>query len=164
LIATLIFISCKTETKKKVVEEVIFDQGHYHSMEQLSWLEGDWSNITEKSQSYESWKQLNDSTLVSLSYTMVKGDTVFEETMKLQENRKGVFMTINVPDQNEAESVTFQLISSEDGIFTFENKNHDFPQRISYSNPMQDSIHAWIEGIVEGEDRKIDFLYKRSNY
>lgn len=82
--------------------------------------------------------------------------------MSLQENKDGVFMTVNVPNQNDA-PVTFKMIPSEAGIFTFENKAHDFPKRISYSNLVKDYIHAWIEGNVEGEDRKVDFYFEREN-
>ena len=162
LLVTLLIISCKTESKKVVTNELVSEEISYDKIKQLTWLEGNWTNISEKSQSYEAWSIENDSTLVSLSYTTVKGDTVFIETMSLQENRKGVFMTVNVPDQNEA-PVTFTMIPSKKGVFTFENELHDFPKRITYSNPVEDSIHAWIEGIVEGEDRKVDFYFERSN-
>ena len=162
LLVTLLLVSCKTESKKLVTNELVSEEISYDKIKQLSWLEGNWTNISEKSQSFENWSRKNDSTLFSISYTMVKGDTVFVETMDLQENRDGMFMTVNVPDQNEEKPVTFTMISSEGGVFTFENKNHDFPKRITYSNPVKDSIHAWIEGIVEGEDRKVDFYFERS--
>lgn len=158
----MLLISCKTETKKAIIEEVVYGEAHYHNVEQLSWLEGNWTNISAKSESYENWSQKNDSTFVSLSYTTVKGDTVFMETMSLQENGAGTFLTIDVPDQNQT-PVTFTMIPSEAGTFAFENKAHDFPKRITYSNPVKDSIHAWIEGVVEGEDRKVDFYFERKN-
>ena len=145
-----------------VTNELVSEEISYDKIKQLTWLEGNWTNISENSQSYEAWSIENDSTLVSLSYTTVKGDTVFIETMSLQENRNGVFMTVDVPDQNEA-PVRFTMIPSKEGVFTFENESHDFPKRITYSNPVKDSIHAWIEGIVEGEDRKVDFYFERSN-
>ena len=74
-----------------------------------------------------------------------------------------VLFEVKVPDQNNAQPVTFRLIPSEKGVFTFENKAHDFPQRITYSNPVKDSIHAWIEGMVDGKPKRVDFLYKRVN-
>ncbi|GGG33791.1 hypothetical protein GCM10010976_01890 [Bizionia arctica] len=57
--------------------------------------------------------------------------------------------------------ITFKKIPSEKGIFTFENPKHAFPTRISYSNPETNAIHAWIEGTIEGELRKMDFNFKR---
>ena len=155
----ILLFSCKNEVKKEVVSEEI----KFNKIEELRWLEGTWTNINDESQSYETWTLLNDSTITSFSYTMVENDTVFIEVVNLQERLDDVFFTVNVPDQNDAEAVTFKLIPSEKGIFTFENKAHDFPQRITYSNPKKDSIHAWIQGIVQGEPKRVDFLYKREN-
>jgi hypothetical protein len=156
---SIILFCCKNEVKNNTIsEEKIFDK-----IEQLQWLEGEWTNINIKRQSYENWIKQNDSTLTSYSYTTVKNDTVFVEVVNLQERSNGVFFTVTVPDQNNAEAVTFKLIPSEKGIYTFENKAHDFPQRITYSNPVKDSIHAWIEGVVEGESKRVDFFYLRSN-
>jgi hypothetical protein len=153
----VLFFSCKNEVKKEVVSE----QVKFNKIGELQWLEGDWTNINDESRSYEEWTQLNDSTLSAFSYVMVENDTVFVEVVNLQERLNEVFFTVKVPDQNDSDAVTFKLIPSEKGIFTFENKAHDFPKRITYSNPVKDSIHAWIDGVVEGESRRIDFLYKR---
>jgi hypothetical protein len=155
-VLTLIF-SCKNEVKKEVVSEEI----KFSKILELEWLEGDWTDINEESRSYETWTKINDSTLSAFSYVMVENDTVFVEFVNLQEHLNDIFFTVRVPDQNDAEAVTFKLIPSEEGIFIFENKAHDFPKRIIYSNPVKDSIHAWIEGVVEGESKRADFLYTR---
>jgi hypothetical protein len=155
----ILFLSCKNEERKEVVSAEI----KFSKIAELEWLEGDWTNINDESRSYEKWTKVDDSTLTSFSYVMVENDTVFVEDVTLQERMNDVFFTVKVPDQNDSEAVAFKLIPSEKGIFTFENKTHDFPKRITYSNPVKDSIHAWIEGVVEGESRKVDFLYKRTN-
>ena len=159
LIGVILFLitACRNEQNPETSENKTFSK-----IKQLEWLEGLWTNIDSESQSYETWTKQNDSTLTSYSYTTVENDTVFVEVVNLQERLNGVFFTVVVPDQNDAEAVIFKLIPSEKGIFTFENKAHDFPQRITYSNPVKDSIHAWIEGVIEGETKRVDFLYKRS--
>jgi hypothetical protein len=154
-----LFFSCKNEEKKKVISEEI----KFSKILELGWLEGTWTNINDESRSYEKWTKINDSSLSAFNYVMVANDTVFVEVVNLQERLNEVFFTVKVPEQNDSEAVTFKLIPSEKGVFTFENKEHDFPKRITYSNPVKDSIHAWIEGEVEGEFRKVDFLYKREN-
>lgn len=155
----ILFFSCKSERKKEAVSEEV----KFSKILELVWLEGNWTNINDESRSYEKWIQINDSTLSAFSYVMVESDTVFVEVVNLQQRLKDVFFTVKVPDQNDSEAVTFKLIPSDEGIFTFENKAHDFPKRITYSNPVKDSIHAWIEGVVEGESKRVDFLYKRDN-
>ena len=154
-----LFFSCNNEGKKNHISENL----KFSTINELAWLEGTWTNIGDESESYENWTRLNDSTLTAFSYILIENDTVFAEVVNLQERLNEVFFTVKVPDQNDSEAVTFKLIPSEKGIFTFENKAHDFPKRITYSNPVKDSIHAWIEGEVKGELRKVDFLYKREN-
>ena len=155
-IILLLVSACRNEQSLLTSENESFGK-----IKKLEWLEGSWTNITEESQSYERWTRKNDSTLTSFSYTMVEKDTVFVEEVALQERFNDVYLTVKVPDQNDAEAVTFKLIPAEKGVFTFENKAHDFPTRITYTNPQKDSIHAWIEGTVKGEPRKVDFWFQR---
>jgi hypothetical protein len=152
------FLCCKESGKKPDLSEKKFE-----TMEQLQWLVGNWSSGNSQRRSYEIWTKENDSTLAAYNYTTVETDTVFVETVILQQLENDVFYTVLVPDQNDAQAVTFKLIPSSPGVFTFENKAHDFPQRISYSNPVKDSIHAWIDGMVDGKLKKVDFGYRRAH-
>lgn len=133
----------------------------YDKIEELNWLIGNWTNITKEEQSYENWVKVNDSTLKAHSFTIVKGNTVFAERVTLYQKENDVFFRVIAYNQNNDKPVTFKQIPSKNGIFTFENPTHDFPTKISYSNPVKDSIHAWIEGKVNGQDSKVDFYFKR---
>ena len=44
----------------------------------------------------------------------------------------------------------------------FENPKHDFPQRIRY-RLKGDTLHARIEGTINGKERAIDFPYQRAS-
>ena len=158
----LLVISCKNK-ETQISKDVEISNNNYSKIDSLQWLVGNWTNISNESESYENWIQENDSTLTAFSYTTIEKDTIFSETMMLQQLGDAVFLTVRVPDQNESEAVTFTLLTTGDTVFTFENKIHDFPKRISYTNPVKDSIHAWIEGEIDGENRKVDFRFKRSN-
>ena len=46
--------------------------------------------------------------------------------------------------------------------YVFENMEHDFPQRIVYTNPKTDSIFAYIEGIQDDQYRKLEFPFTKS--
>jgi len=159
---TLLVISCKNK-ESHILKDIEISDNNYSKIDSLQWLVGNWTNISNESESYENWIQENDSTLTAFSYTTIEKDTVFSETMMLQQLGDAAFLTVGVPDQNEAEAVIFTLLATGDAVFTFENKNHDFPKRISYTNPVKDSIHAWIEGEIDGENRIVDFKFKRSN-
>lgn len=157
----IIFSSCKNKEQKS--EEISAISGkNYHQIEQLNWLIGNWTNLSPEQQSYESWRQINDSTLSAYSYTTVLGDTVFQENMVIQESSDGVVLIVSVPNQNDEKPITFGLHPTENHLFTFVNEKHDFPNKISYTNPVKDSIHAWVEGQIDSTYKKIDFYFKRS--
>ncbi len=42
----------------------------------------------------------------------------------------------------------------------FENPAHDFPQRIGYQRRGADELFAWIEGVVDGKERRVEFPYR----
>jgi hypothetical protein len=44
----------------------------------------------------------------------------------------------------------------------FENKSHDFPQRTIYW-PERDTLHARIEGEQNGQQRSMEWTWKRAN-
>ncbi|MBI9053733.1 MAG: hypothetical protein JEY96_07930 [Bacteroidales bacterium] len=130
-------------------------------IEKLKWLIGNWENISNEMEMYESWEKKNDTVFYGESFALVNSDTVFAETMLLEQNGNDLLLTPTTKNQNDGNSITFKLISSEGDKFIFENKEHDFPQRIVYSNPQPDSIFAYIEGTQDGEYRKSDFPFKR---
>ena len=43
----------------------------------------------------------------------------------------------------------------------FELPEHDFPQRVGYRRIGADSVHAWVEGTMNGTMRRIEFPYAR---
>lgn len=158
----LIFIpfllnSCKNNSET----ENSLATGNTEKIDQLKWLLGTWINENGPEFSQESWSQENPSTFTGFSFTQVGKETVFAETMALEQKADSLLLTVATANQNEKKPVTFKLVSSEKGQFTFENKTHDFPQRIVYTNPVKDSLHAWIEGAENGESKRIDFSYSR---
>ena len=151
-----LFFACGNEKKESNLEVKKYDK-----IEQLQWLIGNWTNNLELEKSYENWIQVNDSTLSCHSFTLLGTDTIFAEKVTLKQIGTEAHFTVVAYQQNDDQPVTFKLVSPKDGVFTFENPKHDFPRSISYSNPVKDSIHAWIAGTVNGEARKVDFLFKR---
>jgi len=149
--------SCKnnSESEKAVLTE------NSEKIDQLQWLLGTWINENGEEFSQESWSQENPSTFTAFSFTQVGKETVFAETMALEQKADSLLLTVATANQNEKKPVTFKMVSSEKGKFIFENKNHDFPQRIVYTNPAKDSLHAWIEGNVNGEAKRVDFSFSR---
>ncbi|MDC8001978.1 DUF6265 family protein [Aequorivita todarodis] len=152
--------SCKNNSEEKSKTEIT--SGKFEQIEQLQWLLGTWVNQNGKEYSQETWSQENDSTFTAYSFVeMNKKEIVFAETMALEKKGEDVILTVASVSENGAKPVSFKMISQENGQVIFENKNHDFPERIVYTNPAKDSLHAWIEGTVNGQPKKTDFHFSR---
>lgn len=134
-----------------------------NAIAKLSWLPGSWQSITEEVQYYENWTKTNDSLYTGYGYMMSEGDTVFFESIKIQKQGKDIFYNVSTNEQDSLDVVSFKLVQDSAGIFIFENPAHDFPQRIGYSNPSMDSLHAYIEGNYKGQYRKEEFPMTRKN-
>ncbi|MGB4774266.1 MAG: DUF6265 family protein [Daejeonella sp.] len=132
-----------------------------NKIQQLEWLIGNWKNSTVNGQLYEIWTKRNDTLYSGHSFMITKGDTAFSERITLQLKEGNLFYIPIVSDQNKGKAVSFKLISDTKGEFVFENKEHDFPQRIIYKNPVPDSLFARIEGNVDGKFKKDEFPMTR---
>ncbi|HEX3276493.1 MAG TPA: DUF6265 family protein, partial [Gemmatimonadales bacterium] len=55
----------------------------------------------------------------------------------------------------------FTSVSVSDSGVTFENLDHDFPQRVRYRRAGPDSLLARVEGLRRGTLRGVDFGYRR---
>ena len=60
------------------------------------------------------------------------------------------------------EPTTFRSIELRDRRVTFENPEHDYPQRIIYSQPSADQLSARIEGVEDGEQKSSVWRFNRS--
>lgn len=109
----------------------------------------------------EKWTQ-NDGNYSAVVIVTSGTDKLVTEEIRIIENENGVFYEAHVADQNQGSAVLFKLISSEEQKIIFENKAHDFPQRITYELIEKDKLIATIEGILEGASKSMDFKYFRN--
>lgn len=161
--------SCKNDVDREnndLLKSPDNEADKYGQLNELQWLLGNWEHEDDGMISKEKWIKTNDDTYVGMSFRLLRSDTVFAEKMVLRKGNDGLTLTVSSLEGNregnrEGNPVHFKRISSPDKKFIFENKNHDFPQRIIYTNPQMDKIHAWIEGDVLGEMQRIDFHFTR---
>jgi len=56
---------------------------------------------------------------------------------------------------------TFEArVATADSV-VFEAPEHDFPQRVGYRRIGADSVVAWVEGVMNGKTRRMEFPYAR---
>jgi len=109
-------------------------QFNYEDFKTLHRLAGiGWQMEMKKGSLIEKWTKVNDSLLTSKSYRINGTDTTTLETVELKFSNGKITYTPTVSDQNEGKPVTFALISVNNSLnYTFENKQHDYPQQIIY--------------------------------
>ncbi|WP_316843337.1 DUF6265 family protein [Pedobacter psychrodurus] len=137
-------------------------QAQKEPLKTFAFVLGNWEMQTSKGKIVEQWVQSSDQLLSGKSYRInAKGDSLLSETLQVRKIGKEIFYCSTVVNQNEGKEVCFKLVSTKDKIYIFENKEHDFPQKIVYQNQGKKEMLAWIEGELNGKNRKSEFRYKR---
>lgn len=128
-------------------------------LEKLMWLTGSWRMEKAGRLVEEQWMAPAGGVMLGMSRTVVKGRVVEYEFMQIREGPGGTLFFIAQPSgQKEA---AFQLLGLEENGVIFENREHDFPQRILYTRQPDGSVLAAIEGPLGMDDKRkrIEFPY-----
>ncbi len=157
VVLILMFFSCKKETHVQKQDKT------FSEIQKANWFLGRWENNSAEGTLSESWKKLNDSTFYGESYFVIEKDTVFAETIHLEERNEKLLYIVTVPNQNEERPVTFTLTKNSKTQLIFENPSHDFPNKIIYNQVGTDSLVAEISGMKNGKEKSEFFKMKRVN-
>lgn len=130
------------------------------TLQQLQVLIGSWKMHTQKGEIWERWQQEKQQ-LKGVSFSVkAKDSTLLEDVILGMHNGKLCYAPRTNGDA-ESKRVYFTLVKSTATRFEFENLQHDFPQRIVYQFFGTDSLHAWIEGPINGSLQQQHYYYKR---
>jgi hypothetical protein len=129
------------------------------TVDDLAWLSGCWAIDGADAGSIEAWLSPAGGTLLGVSRTVKGGKTVAYEFVQIRALDDGVLAYIAKPS-NQAEA-TFPLARMGKQEVVFENKAHDFPQRIIYRLAEPGVLQARIEGTRGGKERAIDYPMKK---
>lgn len=153
LIAAILFTAISMNVHSQSFSENDFKNLHS--------LQGLWKMETGRGAIYEEWQVNADNKLTGRSYRITNADTIIMERIELYRQGIDIIYSPIVTDQNNQQPVAFKLISNTDGRYVFENKEHDYPQRVIYNLVSKDTVHARIEGTRNGQERGSDFRYSR---
>lgn len=146
LITIVLFSSCNSEKKQ---------------LNKLNWLEGTWQTKVEGNDVFETWQLQGDSIWVGKSTFVKNGKELFSELMSIHLDSGKMQFNSAVSNQNDAEQVLFSEISWEGNKVVFENKEHDFPQRVTYQLKNENELFAFISGDMNGKAHQIDFNFTK---
>lgn len=130
-------------------------------LKKAEWLIGTWENKTAKGSIFETWNKISDNEFSGKSYLVKEKDTVVFETIQVVQEQDLLFYIPLVKNQNNGLPVRFTGNTISETQLIFENPQHDFPQKISYTKFKSDSLVAEISGIQNGQQRKQTFIMKR---
>ena len=124
----------------------------------LAWMGGCWERRSPSRLIEEMWQAPRGGMMLGMSRTTA-GDIVLEyEALRIY-TRDGALIFAATPSRQP--TAEFTSVQVGDSVVVFENMAHDFPQRVIYRHAPGDSMHARVEGTINGAERGVDFHYGR---
>ena len=113
----------------------------------LDWLQGHWCQTTGNAHTEEVWMKGSQGSSVGMARTLVDGNMTSFEYLRIV-HKEGRTEYIAQPNGNPP--TVFVATDTGPDSATFENPDHDFPQRISYARN-EGGLVAEISGPSGGE-------------
>jgi len=130
-----------------------------HSVDRLSWLAGCWAIAGGEEGSGEQWTMPAGGTMLGVSRSVNESQTTAYEFLLIRETKEGTIEYVARPSGQAG--ATFVMVGRSDREVAFENPQHDFPQRISYSLKGEGKLETAIEGMIDGELKTVKFPFRR---
>lgn len=129
---------------------------------ELSWMSGAW--VQERPDGtlvQETWLAPRGGVMAGVSQTSRPGRKPFVEYVRISAEPAGITFTALLPGQAPTAFVMLpRAEGGAEGEAVFENKAHDFPQRVFYRRCGED-LCAGVEGLQDGKPRREDWRYRR---
>jgi hypothetical protein len=123
----------------------------------LSWIAGSWVEEKGGVTTRETWLPPLGGVMAGAGQTNRGTRPPRVEHMKITAEPGGATFTAIVPGQP---ATPFVLLPGKDGEAVFENKAHDFPQRVIYRRCGED-LCARVEGVIKGKAQAEAWRYRR---
>lgn len=122
----------------------------------LKLFPGKWKMEIKNAEVYEEWEILSETELIGKNYSIKDSLHTIGEKLYLKKF-SDQWAYVAVP-KNQLITL-FTLIEHTNKTFVFENKEHDFPQRIIYEFHKNGKLTSAIEGEVNGEIERKEFSF-----
>jgi hypothetical protein len=129
--------------------------------EDISWLIGSWEGHDVNDLTfYEHWQRSGKSSFDCTAVTITPdGDTLIKETPKIEVVEGVPYYVTTVPEKKGA--ILFKMVKGNATSAIFENRDHSFPQRISYLLESNNSMKIKLEGFKKGQPQVETLRFER---
>ena len=128
------------------------------SLTDLAWLSGCWEGRQGEAVLEEVWSKAAGGSMIGFGRTVKANKTTSFEFMQFREQAASL---VFLPQPQGGARVSFPLKDYFGAKFTFENKEHDFPQRVIYERKGPGLLLAAIEGNNKGKEEREEYQMKR---
>jgi hypothetical protein len=151
-LSALIIVSVSCQKKETVEKDKI---------KKADWLIGNWENTSPDGVLTENWQKVNDSTFSAVSYFIKAKDTIHSESIVLAQKGEALTYIATVKGQNVDKPVVFPSKSETENQLVFENPQHDYPQKITYTKGANNTLTAEISGKLNGKQATERFIMSK---
>ncbi len=107
-------------------------------------LIGNWK--VENKEIYEEWEFVSEIELKGKSYKIINGKSEITEYLSITKKENKIVYSANVINQNDGHIIEFNLNFIDNKTYSFENPNHDFPQKIIYHIISENKLFVEVVG------------------
>ena len=140
------------------------------SLHGLAWMQGSWTGAETGSQNKsssrfeESWTDAAGGIMVGMGKEIEKeiekDKLSFFEYLRIESRKEGLFY---VAQPFGKQPVSFKLLRMNESVAVFENKEHDFPHRITYFKKADGVLEIELLGVEDGaKEKRVSYTLKRS--
>lgn len=125
----------------------------------LSWLAGSWGGTADGVTSEEHWTSAAGGGLVGMHKDVQSGKMTGFEFLRIEVDAQQRICYVSMP--GGAPPTSFCAVEVGERRVVFENREHDFPQRILYWLTADGRLHARIEGPLDGKEAAMEWTWSR---
>lgn len=130
-----------------------------HEIERLAWLEGRWEGVSGGISMEELWTSVRGGALLGLHRDVKDRRMVSFEFLRIEATPEGI---VYFASPRSRPPVAFKLVELGERRAVFENRAHDFPQRILYWIDAAGAMHARIEGPQGGKTVSEEWVWTKT--
>lgn len=145
------------DPKPSVAEKTIIGKVTDNRLYQLSWMVGNWIDVDGNDLSEERWTPSAGGTMFGLNRTIINGEIVNFEFMRLQVTPQGIVYF--AAPRGRYPPTPFGLTKFTRHSATFYNGDEDSPMRIFYRRE-GNTLFGRIEGVIDGETQSSEWSWK----